>query len=924
MRKDRKEILAKVNIVQVVGQFVQLTKKGAEYVGICPFHDDHHASLKVNEKKQIFTCFSCGAHGDAIAFMCQTPASIKGLGLEYLQACDYLEGKDGNYATQAQAVPKVAKTEKEQPQWITEWAPEGLRPANFHHFKYGQPTATYEWNAPDGRPIGWTARYEYKDPETGKIKKEVWPFNWGTNVESGEQKWVFRALPVPRPLYNLHRLADQKTVLIVEGEKTANAARELFPTLYVTTWPTGSNSTHNVDWSPIYGRNVLIWPDADNPGTKAAGAIANQLKEHCPYIRIVRSPKGCEKGWDVADADWDQDQAMAYLKANLATVEEFFAPPAPEQPAPVQAQHEEEQAPEPEQPKPQHRETAHSESSAENQYFKVLGFDKGDDHSMSYYFFSKENNQLVRISNSKITNMAALLQIAPLQFWQRQYPGKSEKAGFVGLIHAADDLINQANKAGPYYTDKMRGRGCWMESYGGAEWLVLHNGESLYARKRGSKEARKFDFASHKFKHIYQSARGMGLDIEAPALSASEAKRIFEVFDCYRWDRKISRLLYLGWLATAPFCGSFDWRSHLWVTGPSGNGKSTLCNDIGKMILGDACRYMQSNATEASIRNLNPLDATPVLVDEFDTELEDGIKRITAIKEYARACSSPDSPPIRKMMGGVLKEYYPRSSFLIISVNVYLNNSADNSRFSTINVSKGTDADYLRLLTLKDELLTPEWCRGFLSRSWQNLDVMHTAKKYIKGIVAGIVGSQRAGDQIGTLLAGAYAVLNDKQPTFEDCKRFVEPFRKELSLEADQGNKADHDRVLDKIMSKFTTLTTLAGTRYEKTVGHFVKLAASRFDPSEAVTAKIANDHLKSLGLKVKGDYLLVSNTSPWVAQVLAGDKTGAGINNWGTMLQRIEGAKTSDIVEAFGPGLKKARATMIPLAAIVGEEEEA
>ncbi len=68
MSIDTTQILQSVNIVDVVNRVVPLTYKRSEYYGICPFHDDSKESLQVNERKQIFKCFACGAGGDAIQF----------------------------------------------------------------------------------------------------------------------------------------------------------------------------------------------------------------------------------------------------------------------------------------------------------------------------------------------------------------------------------------------------------------------------------------------------------------------------------------------------------------------------------------------------------------------------------------------------------------------------------------------------------------------------------------------------------------------------------------------------------------------------------------------------------------------------------------------------------------------------------------
>ena len=59
----------RADIVDVVGEHVVLKKKGREFVGVCPFHDDKSPSMTVSPAKQFYYCFSCGAGGNAIKFL---------------------------------------------------------------------------------------------------------------------------------------------------------------------------------------------------------------------------------------------------------------------------------------------------------------------------------------------------------------------------------------------------------------------------------------------------------------------------------------------------------------------------------------------------------------------------------------------------------------------------------------------------------------------------------------------------------------------------------------------------------------------------------------------------------------------------------------------------------------------------------------
>lgn len=63
------EIRAKTDIVSVISAYLPLTKKGKNYFGVCPFHDDHSPSMSVSLDKQIYTCFSCGASGNVFNFV---------------------------------------------------------------------------------------------------------------------------------------------------------------------------------------------------------------------------------------------------------------------------------------------------------------------------------------------------------------------------------------------------------------------------------------------------------------------------------------------------------------------------------------------------------------------------------------------------------------------------------------------------------------------------------------------------------------------------------------------------------------------------------------------------------------------------------------------------------------------------------------
>ncbi|MCP4394257.1 MAG: DNA primase [Alphaproteobacteria bacterium] len=83
------ELRARISVADVVGRRVKLTKKGREYQGLCPFHNEKTPSFTVNEEKGFYHCFGCGAHGDIIKFEME----IGGLG--FMEAIEKLAAQAG-------------------------------------------------------------------------------------------------------------------------------------------------------------------------------------------------------------------------------------------------------------------------------------------------------------------------------------------------------------------------------------------------------------------------------------------------------------------------------------------------------------------------------------------------------------------------------------------------------------------------------------------------------------------------------------------------------------------------------------------------------------------------------------------------------------------------------------------------------------
>lgn len=180
-----------------------------------------------------------------------------------------------------------------------------------HHPSKGQWSARWTYRDATGAVLGYVVRIDAEDG------KQVLPLTcWR---EAGELRWRWKGFSDPRPLYGLDHLAQMPTspVLVVEGEKTADAARDRFPGFAVVTWPGGSKATGKVDWSPLAGREVTIFPDADAPGRKAADDVARRASAAgADAVSVVNVPTFLPDGWDLAD-EWPVGFGLAEATAAI-------------------------------------------------------------------------------------------------------------------------------------------------------------------------------------------------------------------------------------------------------------------------------------------------------------------------------------------------------------------------------------------------------------------------------------------------------------------------------------------------------------------------------------------------------------------------------------------------------------------------------
>lgn len=167
-------------------------------------------------------------------------------------------------------------------------------------------------------------RHAYRD-ETGDLlyyrlrlmdkndptKKFTPPLSYGYwKSNPGKFVWELKGFDTGKAiLYNLPLLKNNPLapILVVEGEKTADQAHAKFPgeNFIVITWPGGAAAARRADWTPLIGRNVIVWPDNDKPGYQAGEDVCTELRkvgvQSLKLIEPTVLQKHFPEKWDLAD-----------------------------------------------------------------------------------------------------------------------------------------------------------------------------------------------------------------------------------------------------------------------------------------------------------------------------------------------------------------------------------------------------------------------------------------------------------------------------------------------------------------------------------------------------------------------------------------------------------------------------------------------
>ncbi len=261
--------------------------KGKEYSIRSPLRNDENVGSFSINNEGLFFDFASNDCGDFIDLV------TKSRNVDKVEAARIIITASSGFIETTHSICKVKASSSSQIIETIPSIPEDI----IVSFRPNGSSGVWVYRNQDGKAWSIVIRYDESTSE-----KKVIPYHFdGKELKTGNP------LKENRPLFNMDKLTgNDLPVLIVEGEKCASIVVDGYIS---TTWIGGCLAVDKSDFAILKDRRVIIWPDADDPGTLAA----KKIKTNVPHAEILQV-EGRPKGWDIADAVAEEINPMNFIE----------------------------------------------------------------------------------------------------------------------------------------------------------------------------------------------------------------------------------------------------------------------------------------------------------------------------------------------------------------------------------------------------------------------------------------------------------------------------------------------------------------------------------------------------------------------------------------------------------------------------------
>jgi putative DNA primase/helicase len=736
-----------------------------------------------------------------------------------------------------------------------------------------------------GKVIGLASRFELRDGT------KITPMLAWQRFENGDCGWSEHSFEQPKFLFGLQTLQaapDNAVVYIVEGEKCQKRLSDLIKEPVIT-WTCGAKSWKTHDWSILQDKELVFIPDLDQRSKISKGKLGYEvmldIAKHLgkPFRAIIFKNMDRRHGYDVADAIDDgltADQFKVLVKRS-----EVYNPdderlratayPLTEDDEPIIR------------PEPIIFAEKHlADLEPSNGHYRELGFD-----GEFFYFYIAAFRGVKWFKREGLTD-GAILQMAPLEYWQAVFPKRSS-TGF-DLTAIKNDIIQGCARRGNFDMSRIRRRGVYFDK----NRVIVNLGDRLVV------DGITTDYLSLDSNYVYISAPAIKLDLTAMA-TEKEADLLLKCLLDLNLGSESEAYLLLGWLTLAGVGAALNWRPHMWLNASFQSGKSWLLNHVVVPILGDFCIKILGGTTEAFIRQQQG-DNLAIIFDESEAKTPSSKLRMDGIFELMRN-SSTDSPFIvgKGSKDNRAVSFTIKSMFLFSSISFAPSGAADRSRITNINLKpkeaktqaeiEAKAAHFKELKKKISELKLEERGQRFLARAIYNIRLINYNKAVMIQAIEKLSGHRRLADQYGSLLAGAWTMLYERELDLEMAEAWIVNTDLHITDYEQTVTESDELDILQVLLQHEVFINRDHGSMERLTVGQCLERIKNADLSSDSMLP--IKETLAAKGIKYQPHPMETSNKvyiarrSPALSSIF---QYTAAQNNWEVYLKRLPFAEKS------------------------------
>lgn len=584
-----------------------------------------------------------------------------------------------------------------------------------------------------------------------------------------------------RPMFGSETLDCGGPVIIVEGEKTWQAAFDSMFGAPVITWVGGANAVHLTDYKDLRDREIVLCPDNDVAGRKAMKKIESQLRAHCK-ISWFNPPEGSKEKWDLADYQGSDMEAL--IQEHAEPLEEL-----------------------------KEKEEAATNDYVQDIFKKIrpLGF-----NGKKVFFMPGGKGQVIDLSQAELTKPNLRILVRD-QYWAKAFPNNDD-FGKANYDHAACWVLDTCEKLKVFDASNLRGNGVWRD---GKSDIVVHLGDRLMVN------GEEINLNEYESNYIY-SQRPRKINMPTTEITKDEKLMLVSIAESFNWKDKEASTIILSWIISSCMAAYLKWRPHIYITGPAGAGKSTVQEMFVKRCLEGICIQPEGDTTEPGLRAQIQNDSLPVVYDEPEGDSDKAIVNVKNVMRYARSSSSSSGGKIFK--GSVDHkgvQFQAQSMFCFSSINTVEMNQQDRDRITKIELEKNSKIPWLDL-EKKLNAIPRDMCEKLFLFVISNIEKIDGIIEAYKTYFAARFGSQRIGDQYGTLAAGKYILRSNlKIPTMEEIEEMEKKEGHVWDMVDNPVNNNEERNLLGFIRNAVINIKRPEGGMVEMTLTDIVEIAYS-------------------------------------------------------------------------------------------------